>query len=733
VNADQQRYGLLFDVDGVLRLGTLRRQLGRMRALRSMSFRDRRSILAMPRFIRAMSADLGGAPVFYLTGLPIGLARPVTRLLIDDGYPSGTLLPTGRGFAPRWIVGGSRVRKTAAIERLAERAPELRWVLVGDDGGHDPRVFVDVARRHRGRVAVIALRQVLDVDRPKVNVPYQPDGSWAAAVVGAPNGEELLPLARAALGLGQPREGSAADWFLSDFERRNAATRLRTWTAANAVRPLLHGRAYYAALAKALAAAGKGDTVYFLGWRGDADELLGDDGPTVGEALCGAAERGAEVRGLLWHAHSGLVGSHNAPNRKLAQAVARAGGEVLLDQRVLPFGSHHQKMVVVRHARRPEDDIAFMGGIDLDHGSRDDADHGGDPKSVGADRFFGPTPAYHDLQLEMRGPVVREADEVFRERWENPAAISRLPWHVIPGRLHGLRRVGSPLQEALPAPKPQGTCEVQLLRTYPRRRPRYPYAPLGERSIALAYTKALGRAERLIYIEDQYLWSFDVARIFAAALQRADQLHLIAVVPRRPDNENPFYVEPATLGHAEAMGMVLEAGGDRVQIVDVENHEGRPVYVHSKICVIDDVWAAVGSDNFNTRSWTHDSELTASVLDSERDQREPTDPASLGDGARRFARELRLAMLREHLDRDDDDDLLDPISAAEAVRKSAAGLDAWYDGGGQGSRPPGRLRNHTTGVEGGLPVRHRWFTAPVYRAFLDPDGRPVGMRLRRTY
>jgi phosphatidylserine/phosphatidylglycerophosphate/cardiolipin synthase-like enzyme len=170
-----------------------------------------------------------------------------------------------------------------------------------------------------------------------------------------------------------------------------------------------------------------------------------------------------------------------------------------------------------------------------------------------------------------------------------------------------------------------------------------------------------------------------------------------------------------------------------VQIVDVENHEGRPVYVHSKVCVIDDVWAAVGSDNFNTSSWTHDSELTAAVLDSERDPREPSDPAGLGDGARRFARELRLAMLRDHLDVDRDDDLVDPVAAAEAVRKSAAELGAWYGGGRSGARPPGRLRNHVTGVEGGLPVRHRWFTAPVYRSFLDPDGRPLGMRLRRTY
>jgi phosphatidylserine/phosphatidylglycerophosphate/cardiolipin synthase-like enzyme len=74
-----------------------------------------------------------------------------------------------------------------------------------------------------------------------------------------------------------------------------------------------------------------------------------------------------------------------------------------------------------------------------------------------------------------------------------------------------------------------------------------------------------------------------------------------------------------------------------VQILDVENHQGPAVYVHSKICIIDDVWTAIGSDNFNTRFWTHDSELTAAVLDAERDPREPTDPAGLGDGVRRFA------------------------------------------------------------------------------------------------
>jgi len=32
-----------------------------------------------------------------------------------------------------------------------------------------------------------------------------------------------------------------------------------------------------------------------------------------------------------------------------------------------------------------------------------------------------------------------------------------------------------------------------------------------------------------------------------------------------------------------------------------------------------------------------------------------------------------------------------------------------------------------------LPLRHRLLTVPAYRMFLDPDGRPLGMRLRRAY
>ncbi len=131
---------------------------------------------------------------------------------------------------------------------------------------------------------------------------------------------------------------------------------------------------------------------------------------------------------------------------------------------------------------------------------------------------------------------------------------------------------------------------------------------------------------------------------FAEALAARPGLRMIAVVPAHPDQEGRLTAPMNLLGRIEALDVLRRAGGDRFAVYGVENHAGTPVYVHAKVCVIDDVWAAVGSDNVNRRSWTHDSELSCAVLDEEPDLREPYDPGGLGDGARAFARDLRLRL-----------------------------------------------------------------------------------------
>jgi phosphatidylserine/phosphatidylglycerophosphate/cardiolipin synthase-like enzyme len=518
------------------------------------------------------------------------------------------------------------------------------------------------------------------------------------------------------------------DWFLSRAERGNPrttvdATRERAWTEANSAHPLIHGRNYFPRLAAELRLVGRGDEVWILDWRGDADERLDDE--DLGTLLVGALARGADVRGLVWRSHPDEEKFNEQENAHLARVVNEAGGEILLDERVRRFGSHHQKLVLIRRADAARD-VAFVGGIDLCHGRGDDEAHLGDPQVVPLDRRYGPRPAWHDAQVEIAGPAVGDLARTFRERWEDPTPID----HRNPVRARIRRVVREPLRpRPLPPERPDpagsGAVAVQVLRTYPAKRPPFPFAPDGERSVARGYAKAIARAVSLIYIEDQYLWSRAVADVVAAALERTAELRAILVVPRFPDRDGRLTGVLQRVGQMAAIERLRRAGDDRVAVYDLEGEGGRPIYVHAKVCIVDDVWIAIGSDNLNVRSWTNDSELTCALVDSRRDAREPSDPGGRGEGARVLARDTRLRLWREHLGPGVSDEELLPPRAFGLWRERASALDAWASNGGAGARPPGRVRTHRPEP---IPWWATWWSTRIHRLAIDPDGRPRRFR-----
>jgi phosphatidylserine/phosphatidylglycerophosphate/cardiolipin synthase-like enzyme len=156
------------------------------------------------------------------------------------------------------------------------------------------------------------------------------------------------------------------------------------------------------------------------------------------------------------------------------------------------------------------------------------------------------------------------------------------------------------------------------------------------------------------------------------------------------------------------------------------NAGGTPIYVHAKICIVDDVWMTCGSDNFNRRSWTSDSELTCAIVDQTRDGRHPLDPGGQGDGARQLPRNLRMQLWGEHLGRAPDDPaLLHAADGLELWFETASALDRWYANGAQGARPPGQARVHNPEPVSKL---DRIWASPLYSAIFDPDGRPRRMR-----
>lgn len=562
------------------------------------------------------------------------------------------------------------------------------------------------------------------------------------------------------------------DWLLSAPERGNPDTRIderhpddNAWSEGNEVRPLVHGSTYFAELAERIDAAGEGDLILYTDWRGDADEqLTGEPGSEVSEVLRRAVARGVGVHGLLWRSHAGMDEFSHEENKEFGEEVDDRGGNVLLDMRVPPRGSHHQKFVVIRYAGRPEHDVAYVGGIDLCHSRRDDARHLGDPQTQPMAEAYGPTPPWHDVQCAISGPAVYDVETVFRERWEDPAPLTRsLRRHICDRRNVDVHAEPLPAQAPPPPAVPGGTHVVQLLRTYARRHAgqTYPFARRGERSVAHGYAKAFEKARHLIYVEDQYLWSGAIADSFVESLKRNEGLHMVVVLPRWTDSDNLVSRLPQLLGRQRAMTRLAAAAPGRVAFYSPENEQGTPVYVHAKVCVVDDLWCTVGSDNFSRRSWTHDSELSAVVVDTAATDHSP------------YARRLRLVLASEHLGRgvdgpeypgdvsrvgsggeslpdshlpdnqlpashllDDDElvrrleDCVDAEGAFRAFAESAAALEQWHRGGRRGERPPGRLR----------PLRAprinpllQALAAPVYLWLHDPDGRPWALRFRRRY
>ena len=251
------------------------------------------------------------------------------------------------------------------------------------------------------------------------------------------------------------------DWLLTKSERANPQTRLddrhpgeTAWSEGNLVRPLVHGATYFAELHERIEATRPGDLVLFTDWQGDADERLTGEPGQRGRrgARSRRRARGRRTRPDLALALGEAELQRRARTGCSGRQLQARGAEALLDMRVRTGGSHHQKLVVIRHRDRPERDIAYVGGIDLCHSRRDDAEHLGDPQALEMAPEYGETPPWHDVQAAITGPAVYDVETVFRERWEDPTPLTRHPVYWTQDKLLRMDMTPDPLPEQAPPP-----------------------------------------------------------------------------------------------------------------------------------------------------------------------------------------------------------------------------------------------------------------------------------------
>lgn len=189
--------GIVSDIDDTVMVTALPRPLLAAWNTFVVHQHARRAVTGMPVLYDRLATAYPAAPFIYLSTGAWNVAPTLTRFLSRNMYPPGPLLLTDWGPThDRWFRSG-RDHKIDNLERLATDLPELRWLLIGDDGQHDESIYDDFAQRHPDQVLAVAIRRlspseaVLAGGRHRVEHAEDEQVPWAHAPDGAGLAEQL--------------------------------------------------------------------------------------------------------------------------------------------------------------------------------------------------------------------------------------------------------------------------------------------------------------------------------------------------------------------------------------------------------------------------------------------------------------------------------------------------------------------------------------------------------------
>lgn len=379
-------------------------------------------------------------------------------------------------------------------------------------------------------------------------------------------------------------------------------------------------------------------SIFILGWDIDSriELLRGEDAQTspypntLFDLLCWKARENPHLQIYLnkWNYSAFFMREREPFWERKWKTCGLPNIHICLDG-MIPLGAcHHQKIACI------DDETVYWGGMDVALGRWDfrqhrvNNRHRADP--CGLPHFEGTKPflPYHDIQAVMAGPAAQSLARLVRERWKLASDIEPLP-------------LRSPQDASLPHTWPDSdppdfkNIDVSIARTVPSMKD----SP-AIREIEQVYLDEIAKAEKFIYIENQFLCSDEIARAINRQLVAKPALRVLAISCWEPQG---IMERKSMWGGRVRFRDLIEANGvkDRVVLaypVSQECGEKAVVRIHSKLMVIDDKWMHLGSSNINNRSMGMDTECDVTLIGSH-------------EAARQKIAAVRTDLIREHCGR----------------------------------------------------------------------------------
>lgn len=334
-----------------------------------------------------------------------------------------------------------------------------------------------------------------------------------------------------------------------------------------------------------------------------------------------AVKKGVEVKVLIW-AQSPLFQHCNVEESR--DQLSEVGVDCILDSSAFgilhhPVESLHQKISIVDGTH------AFVGGVDPliekkgEFDRWDTHEHPFNTPLRVTEEHTTPHP-WHDAHAIIEGPAAGDVELNFRQRWND--VIHH--FHYDESRIVAEHPFAAPVETQ---------SMLQIARTIPEHT--YSFEPLIIRGISQLYAKALHNIEHFAYMENQYLWlhaytGIDLPLISSDSPEMETNLREIATALNRgaavafvlPDHPNVGRkLTDVGLGRLrDEAPQALHEGRLHAFCLATATTDGdtihyRPIYVHAKATIVDDIWSTVGSANLNNRGMRDDVEMNVAVLD----------------------------------------------------------------------------------------------------------------------
>jgi phosphatidylserine/phosphatidylglycerophosphate/cardiolipin synthase-like enzyme len=225
----------------------------------------------------------------------------------------------------------------------------------------------------------------------------------------------------------------------------------------------------------------------------------------------------------------------------------------------------------------------------------------------------------HDVNVMITGPAVEHLDRSFAMIWNQAGSIPMQP-------TIGQKPVQAPdvaavqVIRTLPGDtfKPEHTHVFGSIPSVPKLAKGKLGIPAGETAILEAYQRAIAQAENFIYIEDQYFTCPEIVHALIHRMNLVPDLQLIMVINVKPDH--PDY-RKKQIDYIKQLKAKI-SNSQRIQVFTLWSCAGSqpkmdimPIEVHSKVGIVDDKWATLGTANLDTASMNQINTVTTQDID----------------------------------------------------------------------------------------------------------------------